>query len=89
MFARSSIAAIALVGIIISAFVICLLAFFFTFPSRGPYGYIGAPNGEERSRIAFQQYIGHSDRLNNPIRTPDSKPEVVRENGLPPVAIPD
>lgn len=75
--------------VIIIAFVIVLLAFFFTYPTRGPLVINGAPNGEETSPIVIRQSNGYSERLNTSTRGQDKTAEVVRENGLPSVAIPD
>jgi len=90
MFSRSSdVTLLALVATVVAAFVIVLLAFFFTFPSRGPYVINGVPNDEETSRVTFTQRNGYSERLDTSTRRQDQRPEVVGENRLPSVAIPD
>lgn len=86
---------------IVIALVIVIIAFFFTFPSRGSYANYGVPNGEETSPSVVIQHsygtrsspvsepTGYSERLNTSTRTQDQRPPVIRENGLPSVAIPD
>jgi hypothetical protein len=69
---------IALVAIV--AFVIVILAFFFSAPIRGLNNYDGAPHGYERSRETYLSQ--RSERLNAPTRTPYQLPTDVRESGL-------
>lgn len=72
---------IALVAIV--AFVIVLLAFFFTAaPIRGLQVMNGAPHGYEEFE-GYASYPSHrSERLDLPTRTPYRLPSDIRESGL-------
>lgn len=77
---RTGVDVIALVAIV--AFVIVILAFFFTSnPGRGT-GVIGVPYAEETSGQTTYVDVQNPSRLDHSPRREDPQPQAVRENGL-------
>lgn len=86
MFRESHSGLVALVTIItIAAFVIVLLAFFFSSATR-PGSMTGAPHAYTRTEVVSEQKVPGTTTAERPNVTPtgkDQQPAAVRENGLP------